>query len=360
MAYLDYQDLWYELFNKDISNAPEWWIELQKSRVRFNRAISILHNYSLLELNVGKYSLHTCEHDWTLEHLNRGFDQERCRIALHCVAANVSWESEAEYWVKNRRLLLHARRFKHVRLKEAIEWSAIEPEDLHQFVGLYRQNDMIAEAEKMYRRALDGKEKAWGPDHTSTLDTVNNLGLLYADQGKLVEAEEMYQRALDGKEKAWGPDHTSTLDTVNDLGNLYADQGKLVEAEEMYRRALDGYEKAWGPDHRSTLNTVNNLGLLYADQGKLVEAEEMYQRALDGYEKAWGPDHPSTLRTTNNLRLLNASRGGHIEVGEIHSRALDGSDRAYDTDRHPQSPPSIGKAILNKLKVSIQRQKKAL
>ena len=36
------------------------------------------------------------------------------------------------------------------------------------------------------------KKKAWGPDHTSTLDTVNNLGLLYSDQGKLAEAEALY------------------------------------------------------------------------------------------------------------------------------------------------------------------------
>ena len=35
---------------------------------------------------------------------------------------------------------------------------------------------------------LAGKEKALGPDHTSTLDTVHNLGLLYRDQGKLAEA----------------------------------------------------------------------------------------------------------------------------------------------------------------------------
>ena len=403
MAYLNNQDLWYELFNEDVSNAPEWWIELRKSQARFNRAISILHNYSLLEVSEGKYSLHTCEHDWTLEQLNREFDQKRCRIAIHCIAANVFWESEAEYWVKNRRLLLHAHRFTHVRLKEAIEWSTIEPEDLHQFAGLYQQNYMNAEAEnmyqraldgyekawgpdhtstldtvnnlgalyadqgkhseaeKMYRRALDGKEKAWGPDHTSTLDTVNNLGNLYADQGKHSEAEKMYWRALDGYEKAWGPDHTSTLDTVNNLGNLYADQGKHSEAEKMYRRALDGKEKAWGPDHTSTLDTVNNLGNLYADQGKHSEAEKMYRRALDGKEKAWGPDHPSTLRTTNNLRLLNASRGGYIEAGEIHPRALNRNARAYDTNHHPQSPlSSIGKAILNKFKAGMQRQKKAL
>jgi tetratricopeptide (TPR) repeat protein len=49
---------------------------------------------------------------------------------------------------------------------------------------------------------LQGYEKAWGPDHASTLDMVNNLGLLYADQGKLDEAEKMYQQALQGYEKA--------------------------------------------------------------------------------------------------------------------------------------------------------------
>jgi hypothetical protein len=34
--------------------------------------------------------------------------------------------------------------------------------------------------------------------------TVNNLGSLYEDQGKLDEAERMYERVLDGKEKALG------------------------------------------------------------------------------------------------------------------------------------------------------------
>ena len=133
-----------------------------------------------------------------------------------------------------------------------------------------------------------------------------------------------------------------------------------AEAEKMYRRALAGYEKAWGPDHTSTLDTVNNLGNLYKNQGKLVEAEEMYRRALAGKEKAWGPDHTSTLRTINNLRLLNASRGGYIKVREIHSQALDRRDRAHDTKQHLQAPPSIGKAILNKLKIGMRRQNKAL
>ena len=39
----------------------------------------------------------------------------------------------------------------------------------------------MQEAEDMYRRALENYEKAFGPEHTSTLNIVNNLDLLYAD-----------------------------------------------------------------------------------------------------------------------------------------------------------------------------------
>ncbi|KAF1937222.1 hypothetical protein EJ02DRAFT_294452, partial [Clathrospora elynae] len=73
---------------------------------------------------------------------------------------------------------------------------------------------------------------------------VNNLSNLYASLVRLDEADKMYLRALQGYEKAWGPDHTSTLGTVKNLGNLYADLGRLEEAEKMYFRALQRKDKA--------------------------------------------------------------------------------------------------------------------
>jgi len=82
MAYLDNQNLWYELFHGSIGDAPAWWVDVLKSRARFNRAISTLHNYFLLEVGEGRYRLHTCVHDWTLEYLNYKFDGERCWESL--------------------------------------------------------------------------------------------------------------------------------------------------------------------------------------------------------------------------------------------------------------------------------------
>ncbi|OXV05561.1 hypothetical protein Egran_06671, partial [Elaphomyces granulatus] len=91
--------------------------------------------------------------------------------------------------------------------------------------ALYADQSKLDEAEKMYQ------------DHTSTLDTVNNqLGSLYVDQGKLDEAEKMYQRALQGYEEALGLENVAryqpALNTIWNLGNLFATQGHLDEANE--------------------------------------------------------------------------------------------------------------------------------
>jgi len=69
-----------------------------------------------------------------------------------------------------------------------------------------------------------------------------------------------YLQALAGYEKTLGPDHTFTLNMVNNLSTLYTNQGKIREAKKMYLRALAEYEKAPGAEHTSTLRTVNNLG----------------------------------------------------------------------------------------------------
>ncbi|KAH0533941.1 hypothetical protein FGG08_007450, partial [Glutinoglossum americanum] len=335
-AYFDNQDIWYELLRHGDSEDPEWICELTEDELSFNGAVRVLSDHGLLEVDTSSqerveargYSIHGCVHSWTIHVLNQEWDYGLARLALKFVGSHVAEDEAVKWWLTRRRLLQHATRCSYNLLNglvsdDGMAWAC------HNLGLLYVDQGKLDEAEKMYQRALQGYEKAWGPDHTSTLNTVNNLGNLYAGQGKLGEAEKMYQRALQGKEKAWGPDHTSTLNTVNNLGNLYADQGKLGEAEKMYQRALQGYEKAWGPDHTSTLDTVNNLGSLYKSRSKLDEAERMYQRALQGYEKAWGPDHTSTLDTVNNLGNLYADQGKLDEAEEMYQRALQGKEKAW-------------------------------
>jgi tetratricopeptide (TPR) repeat protein len=122
----------------------------------------------------------------------------------------------------------------------------------------------------------------------------------------------MYQRALQGYEKALGAEHTSTLDTVSNLGILYQNQGRLAEAEQMFQQALQGYKKALGIGNITAyipaLKTFWNLGALYKRQADLVKARTMYSKALVGYEKVFGPDHPKSRSLRDDLRALDTMR----------------------------------------------------
>ncbi|KAH8595394.1 hypothetical protein B0O99DRAFT_686812 [Bisporella sp. PMI_857] len=330
-AFLDRKDLWYGLFaaacdasTNIASSLSEWMGDIASNELEFTKAVRLLRNYSLIEdvTDAGGYATHPVAHRWAYYSQGEGPRPRLAQLAVIVVGCAVPHSSSQDYSTMQRRLLPHA--------QACSRWIEINKTGLssisHKGESIENQGK-LGEAEEMYQRALQGFEKALGAEHASILETVHNLGVLYADQGKLGDAEKMYQRALQGKEKALGAEHTSTLNTVNSLGVLYKDRGKLGDAEEMYQRALQGYKKALGAEHTFTLNTINNLGMLYADQGKLGDAEKMYQRALQGKEKALGAEHTFTLNTVNNLGALYKDQGKLGDAEKMYQRALQGYEK---------------------------------
>ncbi|MCP4111968.1 MAG: tetratricopeptide repeat protein, partial [Desulfobacteraceae bacterium] len=84
------------------------------------------------------------------------------------------------------------------------------------------------EAEPLYKEALQLSEKVLGKEHPSTLVSVNNLALLYSEQGRYGEAEPLYKEALQLSEKVLGKEHPFTLTTqLNYIGLLVnTDKGR--------------------------------------------------------------------------------------------------------------------------------------
>jgi tetratricopeptide (TPR) repeat protein len=229
-AYFSNADLWYELLKGKGGPKPGWLAEMTKDKLRFHSTMRVLCNHGLAEIGPALrsdgaesqgYSVHACVHSWMEYVLNQGINDTMVGSAIHCVASCVPTEDQKEFWILQQRLLAHADRC--LKMTKGMDLDSEATVALGSLGILYAGQGRLQDAEAMYQRALAGYEKACGPDHPSTLDTVNNLSIFYAKQGRLQDAEVMYQRALAGKEKAWGPDHISTLDTVNNLGALYAD-----------------------------------------------------------------------------------------------------------------------------------------
>ena len=353
-SFLDNKDLWHGLFAEACESSSiaksmlsAWIGEIASSEVAFRRAMQLLRNYSLVEAveATESYATHPVVHRWAYHYRGKQSELELEQLAVVAVGWAKPLQSVNNWPALQRRLLPHAQACAvYVASSQLVQLSSRN--DSHRansngvkerevildgalMLGLlYDDQGRLAEAEKIYQLALEGYKEAFGPKHTSTLDTVNNLSVLYRNQGRLAEAEVMCKWALEGTEEALGPKHTSTLDTVNNLGILYRNQGKLAEAEKMYKRALEGKEEALGPKHTSTLDTVNNLGILYADQGKLAEAEKMYKRALQGYKDALGDAqvrrYMPALNALQNLGDLYSMQGKHAKAQEMYSSALAG------------------------------------
>ena len=180
-----------------------------------------------------------------------------------------------------------------------------------------------AEAEPLSKRSLAIREKALGPDHPHVATSLNNLAVLYRNQGRYKEAEPPHQRALMIQEKALGPEHPDVAASLNNLAALYNLQGKYTEAEPPHQRALMIQEKALGPDHPDVAQSLNNLGLLYYTQGKYTEAEPLYQRALAIHGESPGdPTTPTSLPASTIWRSSTATKGATRKPSRSTRRAL--------------------------------------
>lgn len=229
---------------------------------------------------------------------------------------------------------------------------------VHRLGLVYEDQDKLRKAETMYLRALKATKKAWGIEHISSLNTIYNLGQLYAHQGKtdqdkMIIAEEMYQRALKEYKKTRGIEHTLPLNTINSLGNLYINQGKMAKAETMYVEALRGREKSLDLGHVMRLDMINELGVTYRNQGKIEKAREMFGRVIREFKETIAVKRTSTaigymstndhsrsalmtiLDTTNNMGNLYVDQGEMRLAKEMYTLVLKEFGKIYAAD-HPR------------------------
>ena len=228
--------------------------------------------------------------------LHQVFQAEQRLLNIHFMATYInSWSTFVEPWTAWRIIGIEKARSGFLELAQSFQNRDVDQDVTHTTavfltdVGLYKSGTLLAEW------LLEKRENTLGKEHPSTLISLNNLALLYNNQGRYEEAEPLYIRALEASERTLGKEHPHTLISVNNLAELYNVQGKYEEAEPLFRRALELRERTLGKKHPHTLIFLNNLATLYQNQGKYEEAEPLYIRALEANEQTLGKEHPKTL-----------------------------------------------------------------
>ena len=89
-AYFDNWDLWFELLQHSNSEDPGWIRELTEDELGFNRAVRVLSDHGLVEVDMSSqeliesrgYSIHGCVHSWTVYVLNQEWETSLGRISI--------------------------------------------------------------------------------------------------------------------------------------------------------------------------------------------------------------------------------------------------------------------------------------
>lgn len=183
----------------------------------------------------------------------------------------------------------------------------------------------LPEAERLYRRVLELRERYLGPDHPAVAASLNNLTATLHLLGRNAEADPLLRRALIIAETV--EDTNLTASILNSLGAVLLDLDEPARAQPILRRAMAMFEKSEGADSLDVGKTHNNLGTVYIAEGELGRAEAELTLAASIYEKNLGPEHPLLGTVLANVYILMAT-GKRFDDGEpFLRRALAISER---------------------------------
>jgi len=109
----------------------------------------------------------------------------------------------------------------------------------------------------------------------------------FHEDRRLDEAESLYKRALEIREKYLGPKDALVAVTLDELAELYAWQNKYKDAETTANRALEIWKGVVPPisidgvdNPKHVVMTLNNIGVYFMNANKYAEAEKVLSEAI--------------------------------------------------------------------------------
>jgi tetratricopeptide (TPR) repeat protein len=257
------------------------------SPIKFRNAIRSLQNLSLVDYRSDTGNSSLWVHDLVqlmVQHAANKEDTYRewlqSSVSLVCGAFQKVEDPESpQQWDECERFMPHFRSLN--QRTNSLRDMNLELIRAIKAIGVYLWSlGRYDEAEVLCKQVFGFYEVKLGCEDWNTLDSMNNLALVYDSQGRYGEAEELYKRVVAVREKVLGADHPSTLTSIHNLASVYDSQGRYSEAEELFKLALSCQEKCLGIDHPNTLTMAENLAKLYQSQGRFSEAESVGRKYI--------------------------------------------------------------------------------
>ncbi|KAM0844838.1 hypothetical protein ACQ4PT_056776 [Festuca glaucescens] len=153
--------------------------------------------------------------------------------------------------------------------------------------ALLAQDDSVAPADSSeqadanaagLRRIEDGS--VISNEHTIKWRMCTDNARDYFLKGKLAEAEKLFKAALQEAKEGFGLRDPHVASALNNLAEFYRLRKEYEKAEPLYMEAVEILEQSFGPDDIRVGTALRNLGQYYHIQRRFDQAQTCYERAL--------------------------------------------------------------------------------
>ncbi len=217
--------------------------------------------------------------------------------------------------------------------RQAIALERLLPEDQRDDAALARSlyglgNELenrgsFVEAEASLRSALSLQQRLFRGANADTARTLQVLAWVVRE-GNLAEAIPLLQQAVAMQRTLWGGQpYPEYADALNDLGLMFRDQGDIQHAEALLRESLAMYRRLYDERHPEVAMSLNNLANVLQQKGDLDGAEATYSQALAMRRETLGDIHPEVALTLHNLAFVSYEQGNMGVALKTEHEALD-------------------------------------
>jgi tetratricopeptide (TPR) repeat protein len=138
-----------------------------------------------------------------------------------------------------------------------------------------RKDDALRATVKAYEMGRQAGTEA----SVEFVATLNNLSVLYQDEGDYDAAEKLSGQAVHTLRGALRSQHPEAAQILCTYGNVLQAQGKDGQAAPLLKEAVELAKRALGPAHRVTATTLLSLAVLHQAQENYEDARALYREA---------------------------------------------------------------------------------
>ena len=194
--------------------------------------------------------------------------------------------------------------------------------NLNDLANIQNYNSNFAEAEKLYREAIELAKKLSGKNRGGLPGVLGNLAWLLHSKGDFAEALNYYNQAHQEIRNSGNEDKVEAGILFNKIGVAYNEMGDYQNAEIYYQRAYPILTKQLGEENFYTVSTMYRNAYNYYKQGKLDESEKLVNGSLEIQRKMFPNGHNVTAYSERLLGEIYTNRGDLKKGEEFLRKAL--------------------------------------